>query len=168
MDGPAALWRSKTDEEVLEAALVLEEYTEEAEGIIRAELRRRGLQEPEPAIGHCQRCARSIHRNDKSGECSQCGEPYPATILSAIAAQPSADSPEKKGQLKKYTLAVLACGAEFLAYAFIGVLLGWKHGGGYVPMVILFSVVGWTWRAITRSSGPQASSRPDDRLEHDA
>ena len=41
------IWRDKTDDEVAEAAGNLSEYTEEASRVIRAELQRRGLPEPE-------------------------------------------------------------------------------------------------------------------------
>ncbi|HSP16659.1 MAG TPA: DUF2007 domain-containing protein [Thermoanaerobaculia bacterium] len=40
------IWRPKTDDEVVEAANNLFEYTEEAQRVIRAELQRRGLPEP--------------------------------------------------------------------------------------------------------------------------
>ena len=42
------IWSSKSDDEVLEAARDLPNYTAEAESIIRAELRRRSLEEPPP------------------------------------------------------------------------------------------------------------------------
>ena len=41
------IWRDKTDDEVAEAACNLTEYTEEAARVIRAELQRRGLPEPD-------------------------------------------------------------------------------------------------------------------------
>ena len=41
------IWRDKTDNEVAEAAGDLSEYTEETARVIRAELQRRGLPEPE-------------------------------------------------------------------------------------------------------------------------
>lgn len=41
------IWRHKTDDEVVEAAWNLSEYTEDATRVIRAELRRRDLPEPE-------------------------------------------------------------------------------------------------------------------------
>ena len=41
------IWRDKTDDEVSEAASELSQYTEEAALVIRAELQRRGLPEPE-------------------------------------------------------------------------------------------------------------------------
>jgi hypothetical protein len=41
------IWRHKTDDELVEAAGNLSEYTEEAARVIRAELRRRDLSEPE-------------------------------------------------------------------------------------------------------------------------
>lgn len=40
------IWRQKTDDEVVEAAGSLFEYTEEAARAIRAEIQRRGLPEP--------------------------------------------------------------------------------------------------------------------------
>ena len=45
------IWRDKTDNEVAEAAYDLSEYTEETARVIRAELQRRGLPEPEPDTG---------------------------------------------------------------------------------------------------------------------
>ena len=50
----------------------------------------------------------------------------------------------------KYILAILVCGAELFAWILIGVALGWRHGGGFLLLVILFSIVGWTWRTITK------------------
>ena len=41
------IWRDKTDDEVAEAASNLSEYTEETARVIRAELQRRDLPEPE-------------------------------------------------------------------------------------------------------------------------
>src|SRR2546423_1668716 len=42
------IWRQKSDEELITASEHLSEYTEDAEEIIRAELRRRHMPEPEP------------------------------------------------------------------------------------------------------------------------
>ena len=82
-----AIWAAKTDDELLEAARELPEYTEEGERIVRAELQRRGLPQPDPPIGECSRCGRSIARNHLHDECSQCGEPLPPEILRALGAQ---------------------------------------------------------------------------------
>ena len=60
-----------------------------------------------------------------------------------------------------YLAAIVVCGAEIVVYVIIGALLGWKHGGGLLPMLILFSLVGWTWRAITKSVAPQPDSQND-------
>ena len=40
------IWRSKSDEDLVEAAAELGTYTEEGQRIIRAELKRRGLEDP--------------------------------------------------------------------------------------------------------------------------
>lgn len=50
----------------------------------------------------------------------------------------------------KYVLCVLAVIAEFIAYALIGGALGWKYGGGLIPMMLFYAVVGATCRAIIK------------------
>ena len=40
------IWRSKSDDDVIDAAGELSTYTEEGQRVIRAELRRRGLEDP--------------------------------------------------------------------------------------------------------------------------
>jgi len=65
----------------------------------------------------------------------------------------------------KYFLAILACGAEIIAYAVIGALLGWKRGGGIIPMLILFAAIGWTWRNITKSKKAETAVPPDNYSE---
>jgi hypothetical protein len=87
------IWRSKSDEELAEAAAALGDYTEEGESLIRAELRRRGLAEPPPPLGRCARCGRSIHVSDPGDECAQCGEPLSADVRSAL----SAADPNRRG-----------------------------------------------------------------------
>lgn len=46
--------------------------------------------------------------------------------------------------------AVLACAGIFLAYGFIGALIGFKHGGGVIPLLICFGLIAFVWKAITR------------------
>jgi hypothetical protein len=50
MSDAEQVWRGKADDEILAAARRLTEYTEEGERVIRAELRRRGFDEPPPTI----------------------------------------------------------------------------------------------------------------------
>ena len=80
------IWAAKTDDELLEAAGELSEYTKEGERIIRTELQRRGLPQPDPPIGVCSRCGRSIDRSYLHEQCSQCGEPFPPEILRLLGA----------------------------------------------------------------------------------
>ena len=86
MRDPTEIWRAKSDDELLEAGKDLSEYTEEGERIIRAELQRRGLPEPEPPIGSCPACGRPVGRSHLGDQCSQCGEPLPSDILRALGA----------------------------------------------------------------------------------
>jgi ribosomal protein L37E len=87
MTDAEGIWATKTDDELLEAAEELSEFTEEGERIIRAELQRRGLPQPDPPIGQCSRCGRSIGRGRLHDECSQCGEPFPADRLRVLGGQ---------------------------------------------------------------------------------
>lgn len=50
----------------------------------------------------------------------------------------------------KYILAIAACFGIFLVYAAIGVVMGWKSGGGAIPMLIFFAAIVGAWRAITK------------------
>lgn len=81
------IWAAKSDEELLDAARELGEYTEEGERVIRAELRRRRLPPPDPPIARCSGCGRSIFRTRRRDECSQCGEAFSSEIMQAIGAQ---------------------------------------------------------------------------------
>ncbi len=47
-----------------------------------------------------------------------------------------------------YGKAILACAAIILVFAMIGSSLGWRHGGGMIPQLILWSVVFATWKAL--------------------
>lgn len=50
-----------------------------------------------------------------------------------------------------YVYAIGTCIGLFFAYAIIGGILGWKHGGGAIPMILFFAAVVWTSKAITRT-----------------
>lgn len=50
----------------------------------------------------------------------------------------------------KYVLALAACFGIFIVYALIAGAMGWTHGGGAIPMLILFAALVGTWRAITK------------------
>ena len=65
-----------------------------------------------------------------------------------------------------YLLAVAVCVAEGLAYVFVGALLGWKRGGGILPMMILFAVWSATWAAIAKrpTEDNTSSDLSDDEI----
>jgi hypothetical protein len=86
MENAGEIWAAKSDDELVEASGELFEYTEEGERIIRAELQRRGLPEPDPPVGTCARCGRAIASNHPGDRCSECEEPFPPDILRRLAA----------------------------------------------------------------------------------
>ncbi len=57
---------------------------------------------------------------------------------------PHSSRPAKGGRLTlsvreqhiRYVYAIVACTALFFVYVFIGGILGWKHGGGAIPMIL--------------------------------
>ncbi len=53
----------------------------------------------------------------------------------------------------RYVYAIAACIGLFIVYAVIGGIMGWKHGGGAIPMILFFTAILWTWRAITGTKG---------------
>jgi hypothetical protein len=58
--------------------------------------------------------------------------------------------------MNRTLLAIVACLAIFIAYACIGAALGWKHGGGMIPTLILLAALSATWKGI-RSGGSAAA-----------
>ena len=56
-------------------------------------------------------------------------------------------------QYMRFVNAIAACFGLFVVYAIIGGILGWKHGGGAMHIIIFFAVVIWTWNAITGTKG---------------
>lgn len=61
-----------------------------------------------------------------------------------------------------YIVAVLACIGIVIIYAVIGALLGWKHGGGILPMIILFGAITATWKGII---GLSKKKNPEEKVE---
>lgn len=62
----------------------------------------------------------------------------------------------------RYIVAVLACVGIVIIYAVIGALLGWKHGGGVLPMIILFGAITATWKGII---GLSKEKNPENKVE---
>lgn len=50
----------------------------------------------------------------------------------------------------RYVYALFTCILIVLVYAVIGALLGWRHGGGAIPMLILVGLLAKTWRVFTK------------------
>lgn len=52
----------------------------------------------------------------------------------------------------RYAYAIVACITLFVFYAIIGSVLGWKSGGGAIPMAIFCGVLIVTWSAIIKNN----------------
>ena len=60
----------------------------------------------------------------------------------------------------KYALAIAVCGGICLLYAAIGAAaFGWERGGGILPLMLLFFVVGAVWKGMTGAKRTDAESK---------
>jgi rubrerythrin len=62
------IWREKTDEQLLDAASALDEYTDEGRHVILAEMARRGLEPPELADTEEMEGGEEFEEAEESGE----------------------------------------------------------------------------------------------------
>ncbi len=87
-----AIWRQKSDEDLLEAAGQLGDYTPEGQRAIRSELKRRGMEDPVEQVGEAALEATSYGAPPR--ECGHCNVP-----LQHLGAQ----------QLASHAVDVFAC-----------------------------------------------------------
>lgn len=66
-------------------------------------------------------------------------------------------------KITSYIVAVIACIGLVIIYAVIGALLGWKNGGGFLPIIILFGVITATWKGIISLS---KKKNREDKVEN--
>lgn len=57
----------------------------------------------------------------------------------------------------KIVIAIVACAIVIIGYSVLSVALGFKHGGGYLVLILLFSLLGGIWRSIVGSSKEKES-----------
>ena len=67
-----------------------------------------------------------------------------------------------------YIFAILACSVIFIIYAIIGGSLGWKHGGGFIPIIIFFYLMRTTWRAIIGTKESNVSKANDKTIKEES
>lgn len=72
MNDAERIWRDKSDEDLLDAAATLDEFTEEGRAVIRAELKRRGLEDPVEQSGET---ATPAEEPAEPLECLRCRAP---------------------------------------------------------------------------------------------
>ncbi len=74
MNDAERIWREKSDEELLDAAAELDQFTEEGQRTIRAELKRRGLEDPVEQAGE-EAGERADEKPEPVLECLRCRSP---------------------------------------------------------------------------------------------
>ena len=57
----------------------------------------------------------------------------------------------------KIVIAIVACAIVIIGYSVLSATLGFKHGGGYFILILLFSLLGGIWRAIVGSGKDKES-----------
>ncbi len=96
----------------------------------------------------CAKCGEPMESPDRlSGQhetCSVCKfeNTVPAGATGVV---------RRQSTTTRYSLAIAVCVSICFAYAVIGVLLGWRHGGGIIPLMLLLAALGSAWRGITKS-----------------
>ncbi len=76
-------WRSKSDEQIADVATHLDDFTQEGKGIVRLELKRRGLPEPSPDAQQPASTSDPIERPTEGGtrKCPYCAEAIQAAAI---------------------------------------------------------------------------------------
>ncbi|MCF8131364.1 MAG: hypothetical protein K9N10_22875 [Deltaproteobacteria bacterium] len=126
-------------------------------------------QSPNPQIRICPGCE---HRFDFRQICTKHGWSFDELRSAVSVEELSTGNPNRAsntannrakrsipititGGNMKYVLAVIACIGIFLLYITVSVFLGWRHGGGIIPTLILFTSVGAVWAVITGKAKSQ-------------
>lgn len=66
-----------------------------------------------------------------------------------------------------YIVALLLCFGIVIIYVVIGALFRWKHGGGFIPMMILFGAIAATWKGIIGLSKEENSGVKVEDIENE-
>ena len=91
-------WRAKTDDELLEAAGTLGEYTPEGQDVIRAELTRRGFEDPVEQKGESALEAEvKAEVDDAYTFAENAPDPDPSELYADVYAEGVAKSEERGG-----------------------------------------------------------------------
>lgn len=118
----------------------------------------------------CYSCGNElVTGRDTSAKCDEIAspqnmEPSQSKISDAGISEVTKSSDTKNEHCKKrmsqtlhVVIAFLVCIGIYFAYAVIGVLLGWKRGGGFIPTMIMLALMGYAWRVITGSGRKRTS-----------
>lgn len=64
--------------------------------------------------------------------------------------------------MNRTLIAVIACFLIIIAYACIGAALGWKAGGGAIPVLVLMAALSAAWKGIRGGSSAATTSGQTD------
>ena len=65
----------------------------------------------------------------------------------------------------RYFFAILACFALFIVYTMVGLMMGWRHGGGIIPMLIFFAACSFIWKKITKKDNTENINSEDNKTK---
>lgn len=91
----------------------------------------------------------AVAMRDDSTSSDDTAVPQDENIDSGPAEVRESIEPDKQmPQGLRVVIALIVCAGIYLAYVVIGVLLGWEHGGGFIPIMIMLTLMGCVWRAM--------------------
>lgn len=90
----------------------------------------------------CPHCGKE--NPEKNRHCIFCGK----LLAESEEGQPGGGG--RFGPVARYAFALLACAGIIVLYIFLCALMGWEHGGGVLPIALLFGFVSFAWGAITK------------------
>ena len=99
----------------------------------------------------CSYCNKENHPHAEKCECGFVFQNYDKTKDYVDTSNKLDDTPTST-KIFRYLLVIFVCFILFIIYTMIGAMLGWRGGGGAIPMMLLFGLCIFVWRKITKSS----------------
>ena len=109
-------------------------------------------------IIQCERCGHNLRvaaGKLLKVKCPKCFAEFETKTPTALVTPQTTQSPQPPfkssygSDFSRYVYAVIACALILIAYFTIAAIIGWKGGGGVIPVMLMLACVAWVWNLIT-------------------